>query len=72
MSRSFFFFFLMSMCWYAVSVLRCSRNGVLLRLGGPLISPVLNQLMCTPKGRDTGELLLENMLSHTSWKTWEM
>lgn len=66
MSCSFFFsLFLTSMCLYAVSVLRCSLNGVLLRLGGPLISPVLNQLRADvhAEGRDTGQ----NMLSHTSW-----
>lgn len=64
----------MSMCLYAVSVLRCSRNGVLLRLGGPLISPVLNQLRADVRaeGRDAGELLLENILSHASWEAWEM
>lgn len=64
----------MSMCLDTVSVLRCSRNGVLLRLGGPLISPVLNQLRADvhAEGRDTGELLLENMLSHTSWEAWAM
>lgn len=46
----------------------------LLRLGHPLISPVLNQLRADvhAKGRDAGELLLENMLAHACWETWEM